>query len=59
MRNLQLEVLVLKCGNLSPIIMFLELMSTIFLASILMFITENMDNAEKYKKSSMGFFLHT
>lgn len=34
-------------------------MSTIFLASILMFITENMDNAEKYKKSSMGFFLHT
>lgn len=31
-------------------------MSTIFLASILMFITENMDNAEKYKTSSMGFF---
>ena len=31
-------------------------MSTIFLACILMFITENMDNAEKYTKSSMGFF---
>ena len=48
MRNLQFEILFLRSGNLSSIIVFQKIMSTIFLACILdMLVMENMDNEEK------------
>ena len=59
MRNLHFEILFLKSGNLSSLIMFQKIMSTIFLVCILdMLFTENIDNEKSIKKFSVTVLIN-